>query len=254
MPRTTKKSMLFLLCLSFSCLHLYAQHENLLNMVNPAIGTTQTKAHTLWGGEGGTYPGAVAPFGFIQLTPETRVAESGGYDYKDSTICYFSCTNHLSGYPNGSSGNIQVMPVQENREFQTGSYHRPFSHQDEKIEPGYYRVCFEDNRTLVEVTASEHAGMFRFTFPAHTKPKLFLGDMGKIAVRSKRIIEGSKLNTTVLLSAGFIEKKDVAGGCLLTFPSVENGKKPFDPENRSFRNRFENHRQKPAFRSRDLEL
>lgn len=224
MPRTIKKSVLFLLCLSFSCLHLYAQRENLLNMVNPAIGTTQTKIHTLWGGEGGTYPGAVAPFGFMQLTPETQVAEPGGYDYKDSTIYYFSCTHHLSGYPNGSSGNIQVMPVLENLEFQAGNYHQNFSYQDEKAEPGYYRVCFKDNNTLVEVTASEHAGMFRFTFPAHSRPRIFLGDMGTIEVRSKRIIEGSKLHTVVLLSKDFTEKEDVTGGCLLTFPSVGNGK------------------------------
>lgn len=154
--------------------------------VNPFIGTTKTEVPSRWGIYGGTYPGAVAPFGFMQLSPETNATYSRGYDYRDSSIFYFSCVNHLSGYPDGSAGNIYVMPIEEGSSMHPGKYRRSFLHQDEKAEPGYYSVIFRDNGTRVEVTSSERTGMFRFTFPRGIKPKIFLGDLGKIEAVSKK--------------------------------------------------------------------
>jgi len=58
--------------------------------VNPFIGT---------GGHGHTYPGASAPFGMMQLSPDTRYEGwdgCSGYHYSDSIIYGFSHT-HLSG-------------------------------------------------------------------------------------------------------------------------------------------------------------
>src|SRR5207249_1236476 len=86
-----------------------AQQTNHLPYVNPFIGTAQSNVLTKWGSEGGTYPGAVAPSGSIQLSPETRFGK--GYNYGDSTICYFSCFRHMSGFPQGSAGGFYVMPV-----------------------------------------------------------------------------------------------------------------------------------------------
>ncbi|MBM3455208.1 MAG: hypothetical protein FJX80_08680, partial [Bacteroidetes bacterium] len=60
------------------------------NFVNPFIGT---------GGHGHTYPGASAPFGMIQISPDTRYEGwdgCSGYHYDDSVIYGFSHT-HLSG-------------------------------------------------------------------------------------------------------------------------------------------------------------
>src|SRR5687767_4270650 len=82
-----------------------------LQYVNPFIGTTQSNVLTKWGSEGGAYPGAVAPWGAVQLTPETRITGGKGYNYRDSSIYFFSCTQHLSGFPEGSSGRVYVMPV-----------------------------------------------------------------------------------------------------------------------------------------------
>jgi putative alpha-1,2-mannosidase len=194
-----------------------------LKYVNPFIGTGKTKITSFWGGDGGTYPGAVAPFGFMQLTPETSLIEPSGYNFSDSSVFYFSCTNHLSGYPNGSSGRIYVMPVEKGRNFEPGKYDRSFSHQDEKSEPGYYRILFRDDKTLVEVSSSERAGMFRFTFPPKMKPRIFLGDLGRVDVGSKRMIKGSFLHTVILFNNNFLEKQDIPGECILTFPAVDNG-------------------------------
>ena len=52
--------------------------------VNPLIGTF---------GEGNTYPGAVAPFGMIQISPDTEDQlweTASGYEYSDSSIIAFS--------------------------------------------------------------------------------------------------------------------------------------------------------------------
>src|ERR1044072_4848303 len=147
---------------------------DLLQYVNPFIGTTKSNVLTKWGGEGGTYPGAVAPWGAVQLTPETRTGSGKGYDYRDRHIYFFSCIQHLSGYPNGSSGRLYIMPVKPADSFRLNTYHRPFSHTHEKASPGYYRVLLRDNNTLVEATAGERTGIFRFTFPAGVKPIIFI--------------------------------------------------------------------------------
>jgi len=224
MPRTIKKYSLLIIGLVCAWFQLSAQNDPVINFVDPFIGTTKTKINSKWGGEGGTYPGAVAPFGFVQLTPETSINDPKGYDFRDSTIFWFSCVNHMSGYPNGSAGRMKVMPVEEGRDIQSGNYIRLFSHKDEKAEAGYYRVKFGDDGTVVEVTASERTGMFRFTFPPKIKPKIFLGDLGETEVAGKRIIKGTRLNTIISFNADVINKEDINGGCILTFPAVDQGK------------------------------
>src|SRR5690606_19545800 len=67
----------------------YSQ-QNLIRYVDPFIGT---------GGHGHTYPGAAAPFGFMQLSPDSRLTGWDGcsaYHYSDSILYGFSHT-HLSG-------------------------------------------------------------------------------------------------------------------------------------------------------------
>jgi putative alpha-1,2-mannosidase len=164
--------------------------------VDPFIGTGKSKVLTRWGSEGGTYPGAVAPNGFVQLTPETR---NSGYDFSDNTISFFSCTGHFSGFPTGSAGKFLVMPF---------PLQRHFSHQDEKATPGYYSVLFRDNNTLVEATATERAGMFRFTFPAGVTPQLFVNDSGHF-------------NAVVRYSEPYVSK----AGQLVTFAAATSGVK-----------------------------
>lgn len=160
-----------------------AQSPDPLTYVDPFIGTTRSNVYTRWGNEGGTYPGAVAPWGAMQLTPETK--RTGGYDYKDSMICFFSCYHHMSGYPNGSAGRMKIMPV-------GGAYDgagagaarteagRPFRHEDEMATPGYYRVRLADDGTVVETTVSERVGVFRISFPAGVPPRVFIGGAGAI--------------------------------------------------------------------------
>lgn len=170
--------------------------------VDPFIGTGKSNVLTRWGSEGGTYPGAVAPSGFIQLSPETR---GSGYDYSDSTITYFSCMGHHSGFPTGSKGLLFIMPVNNGQ-----LSPRPFSHKNEKASPGYYSVRFSDDSTLVEATATTRAGIFRFTFPANSPPQLFVSD-------------SIHLYTALCYSLPVQTKQRLGNGYLLTFvPNTKN--------------------------------
>src|SRR5215213_8321147 len=70
-------------------LQTFAQ-QDLTRYVNPLIGTA---------GHGHTFPGAIVPFGMVQLSPDTRLTGwdgCSGYHYSDSKIYGFSHT-HLSG-------------------------------------------------------------------------------------------------------------------------------------------------------------
>ncbi|MFS3038208.1 GH92 family glycosyl hydrolase [Bacteroides nordii] len=128
--------------------------------VNPFIGTDFT---------GNTYPGAQAPFGMVQLSPDNGLPGWGrisGYFYPDSTIAGFSHT-HLSGTGAGDLYDISFMPVTlpyKEAEAPLG-IHSKFSHDDESATAGYYRVLLKDYNIHVELTATERCGIQRYTFP-----------------------------------------------------------------------------------------
>jgi putative alpha-1,2-mannosidase len=194
------------------------QAQDLLSYVNPMIGTGKSDVYTRWGNEGGTYPGAVAPWGYVQMTPETRAG--GGYDYTDSSIGWFSCVSHMSGYPGGSAGGIRIMPVGEKK----GG--RLFLHRDEEARPGYYRVLFTDNGTLVEATAGTRTGWLRCTFPAGVKPMLFVGGIGRMTSRSAREEEGDGKGegegpaTVIHFDRDIGDARMVEGGQVFSFASA----------------------------------
>ncbi len=146
--------------------------------VRPLIGTQ---------GEGNTYPGAVAPFGMIQLSPDTEDnlwETASGYEYSDSSIIAFSLT-HFSGTGIPDLGDIRFMPqvgkpwfVQGPKSNPDSGYRSRYLHTDEEASAGYYSVKLKDNGVKVEATATDRAGMFRFTFPA-TDSASILVDLSK---------------------------------------------------------------------------
>ena len=200
----------------------FSQGGNWCRYVDPFIGTAKSDVVTKWGDEGGTYPGAVAPSGLIQLSPETHVSGAKGYNYYDSSIYFFSCLHHASGFPEGSSGRLYVMPVAcESKDFKLAKYARPFSHKKEKAEPGYYKVAFNDDGTLEEATAAQHSGMFRFTFTASVIPKIFIGDAGTIETISKSNLHLSAHHAVINFDKNFSERIDVNDGSIFVFDKSE---------------------------------
>lgn len=129
--------------------------SDLTGLVNPYIGTENF---------GNTFPGASAPFGMVQVSPDT--GGQGGYDYKQSSIYGFSQT-HLSGVGCGVEGELPIMPT-------TGAvstvvpreYASAYSHADEQATPGYYRVGLSRYGLRAELIATDRTGWQRYTFPA----------------------------------------------------------------------------------------
>src|SRR5687767_11854407 len=149
------------------------------SLVNPFIGT---------GGHGHTYPGASMPFGMMQLSPDTRMADwdgSSGYHYSDSVIYGFSHT-HLSGTGISDYGDVLLMPTVGNRK---NNYTSRFSHQNEKASPGFYSVRLDDDNIFVELTVTARAGMHRYTFPATNEANIILD----LAHRDKVLDSGVKI-------------------------------------------------------------
>ena len=113
--------------------------DDLTSYVNVFVGTD---------GPGNTYPGAVVPFGMVQLSPDNGLGgwdRIAGYYYQDSTIAGFS-HKHLSGTGAGDMYDILVMPL--NSRFKDDLWpkqedYRPYSmfcHEKEEAYPGYYSV------------------------------------------------------------------------------------------------------------------
>ena len=130
------------------------------SLVNPLIGTDY---------KGNVYPGAQAPFGMVQLSPDN--GQPGwdwiaGYFYPDSTIAGFSHT-HLSGTGAGDLYDISFLPVTyplKEAEAPLG-IHSMFSHEREECSAGYYKVHLDSYGIDVELTATGRCGVQRYTYP-----------------------------------------------------------------------------------------
>lgn len=153
----------------------FDKYQYILKYVNPFIGTD---------GHGHTYPGASAPFGMMQLSPDTRYNGwdgCSGYHYSDSIIWGFSHT-HLSGTGVEDYCDLLIVP-QIGKALTTPGYFNSkegygatFSHANEKASPGYYSVKL-DNGIKVELTVSKRSGIHQYTFPKNGQKRYILIDL-----------------------------------------------------------------------------
>ncbi|MER5428442.1 GH92 family glycosyl hydrolase [Streptomyces sp. NPDC002588] len=133
--------------------------------VNPFVGTAPGGVDFGHGGGGGnTFPGASAPLGGIQWSPDTVTRQYGGYAYRDNRISGFSLT-HLSGAGCGDFGNVPFMPLTGRPAADPADRYATFSHAAEEASPGGYRVDF-DNGIRTEISATQRSGIARVSFPA----------------------------------------------------------------------------------------
>ena len=132
--------------------------------VDPFVGT---------GGEGHTFPGAVAPFGMVQLSPDTNTGcrlrdcykWAAGYSHEDATIDGFSHT-HFSGAGHSDLGDVLVMPtIGDGPPTRPADWRSRFDHAGEVAQPGYYAVTLTDPQVRAELTAGTRVGVHRYTFP-----------------------------------------------------------------------------------------
>ena len=208
--------------------------QTLSGEVNPFIGTAL---------DGHTSPAAAAPFGLVQLGPDTVDGGVAGYHDKDSLILGFSHT-HLSGTGQGDLGDFLFVPIiGEVPQNEDGFVVQPlpFSHKDEKASAGYYQVRFPSLGIVAEMTALSHTGCHRYTFTgkgerrilvdmAHALAYAKADGMSLQAVSDNRIVGGRHVtgwapDRWVYFSALFSEPftecvSDGHDRYLLTFPET----------------------------------
>ncbi|MFZ2029186.1 MAG: GH92 family glycosyl hydrolase [Vitreimonas sp.] len=194
---------------------------SLIASVNPFVGT---------GGGGHTFPGAVAPFGMVQLSPDTDTscvirecyAHAAGYQYGDPTIEGFSHT-HFSGAGHSDLGDILVMPVsgdavatEPGTPAQPG-YRSRFSHANEVASPGYYAVTLDGPAVRAELTAGTRIGVHRYTFPRDRAAHLIVDLRSSLYNYPGKVLwSGLHLHTDGTLT-GFRETRGWAPGRKLYF-------------------------------------
>lgn len=137
------------------------------SLVNPLVGTANG---------GNVFPGATMPFGMVQFSPEATpvnqkrmIAAPGGYEYRATKIRGFSLTNVEGWGCAGGSGDVPFMPIIEDVVSSPSSdfrqaYSAPFTHDDEKAEPGSYQVTL-GNGVQVSLAAATRMGAAIFRFP-----------------------------------------------------------------------------------------
>jgi putative alpha-1,2-mannosidase len=141
--------------------------KELTQFVDPFIGT---------GGHGHTYPGAVAPFGMVQLSPDTRLEGwdgSSGYHYSDTTVYGFSHT-HLSGTGIADYCDVLFMPTIGTPKFKNTEYRSGFTKKNEEASPGYYRTRLNKYNIEVELTATTRVGVHLYDYPSTPEANIII--------------------------------------------------------------------------------
>jgi predicted alpha-1,2-mannosidase len=160
------KNLLLILVTLFS-LNIQGQIIDYSKKVNPFIGT---------GGHGHTYPGSTTPFGFMQLSPDSRLDGwdgCGGYHYSDSIIYGFSHT-HLSGTGVSDLADLLIMPFNGENQWNNTEYNSKFSHKNEKAHAGYYSVKLDKSNIDVELSTSDRSGMHKYNFSNKKDKKIII--------------------------------------------------------------------------------
>ena len=163
-----------LLCLSCNEQNTTDQRENLVDFVDPFIGT---------GGHGHTYPGATSPFGMVQPSPDNGTGGwdwCSGYHISDSIISGFGQL-HLSGTGIGDLADLILMPTNAKLDVSLFGktrdslpYPSHFSHATELASPGYYKVQLEDPNIQVELTANDYVSFHKYTYTKEQEPSFIL--------------------------------------------------------------------------------
>ncbi|WP_328613750.1 GH92 family glycosyl hydrolase [Amycolatopsis sp. NBC_00355] len=193
-----------------------AHVKDLAAYVNPFVGakagdTPETNTYA-----GDTFPGADVPFGMVQWSPDTPLQpkppagqgryyardRDGGYAWEENRLRGFSLTHFNGAGCGGAAGDVPFLPfagtITTSPAVDATKYFPTFSHADESASPGYYKVK-TDSGITTELTATQHSGLGRFTFPKNS-PATLLIDVAQSAMGSddasvtvdpaKRTVEG----------------------------------------------------------------
>ncbi len=155
-PTLCMKKLLFSLLILHSSFAL-AQIDH----VNPLVGSlSKIELST-----GNTYPATAMPWGMNFWTPQTgKMGHGWTYVYTADKIRGLKQTHQPSPWIN-DYGQFSLMPTTGRRLFDQDKRASWFSHKSEVAKPHYYSVYLADHDVTAELTPTERACFFRFTFP-----------------------------------------------------------------------------------------
>ena len=129
--------------------------------VNPLMGTDSKPSLS----NGNTYPAIAVPWGMNFWVPQTNMMGNGWqYQYSADKIMGFKQTHQPSPWMN-DYGQFSIMPVTGKAKFKQTERASWFSHKTEIVKPYYYSVYLADADITTEITPTERAAQFKFTYP-----------------------------------------------------------------------------------------
>ena len=175
---------------------LSARDVNYADYVNPLMGTQSTFELST----GNTYPAIARPWGMNFWTPQTgKMGDGWQYTYTANKIRGFKQTHQPSPWIN-DYGQFSIMPVVGRPEFDENKRASWFAHKGETAKPYYYKVYLAEHDVVTELTPTERAAMFRFTFPENEHSYVVVDAFDKassvkIDVENRRITGYSTRNS-----------------------------------------------------------
>ncbi|WP_282080325.1 GH92 family glycosyl hydrolase [Aquimarina algiphila] len=162
---------------------------SLIDYVNPLMGTDS--AFDL--SNGNTYPAIATPWGMNFWTPMTsKMGDGWTYKYDENTIRGIKQTHQPSPWINDYAA-FSFMAITGDLKYKEEERASWFSHKAEIVKPNHYKVYLADYDIVAEVSPTERAAHFRFTFPEAKQSYIMLdaffkGSMVKIIPEERKII------------------------------------------------------------------
>jgi predicted alpha-1,2-mannosidase len=160
-PTSLKKAFLFIFNAIISSVAVAQGQTDPVSHVSTLVGS-QSKFEL---STGNTYPAIAMPWGMNFWVPQTgKMGDGWVYTYAADKIRGFKQTHQPSPWMN-DYGQFSLMPLTGKPVFNEDERASWFSHKAEVAKPYYYQVYLADHDILTEITPTERAAMFRFTFP-----------------------------------------------------------------------------------------
>ncbi len=163
--------------------------NSLVDYVNPLMGTDSEFSLS----NGNTYPAIALPWGMNFWTPMTsEMGDGWTYKYDENKIRGIKQTHQPSPWINDYAA-FSLMAVTGDLRFKEDERESWFSHKAETVKPYYYSIYLADYDVMAEVTPTERAAHFKFTFPNSDASYIlvdgfFKGSMVKIIPEEQKII------------------------------------------------------------------
>ncbi|MCM4152744.1 glycoside hydrolase family 92 protein [Arenibacter sp. N53] len=152
-----------------------ANAQEPVDYVNPLVGTDSKPSMS----NGNTYPAIAMPWGMNFWTPQTgKMGDGWAYTYAADKLRGFKQTHQPSPWMN-DYGQFAIMPLTGKLRFTEDDRASWFSHKSEIVKPYYYSVYLADHDITTEITPTERAAMFRFTFPENEHSQIVLDALDK---------------------------------------------------------------------------